>query len=422
MTEKNNYDTIKVIGGKKLNGEVKVASSKNSTVALIPATLLSGEEVILENLPNISDATVQLELLEELGCTVERDDACVKINTKEIKSKPLVGENVTKLRASYYYIGALLTRFKEVEILMPGGCYLGPRPIDLHIKGFEKLGAKVDISQGLVKVKAEKLKGSNIYLDIASVGATINIMLAAVMAEGRTVIENAAKEPEIIDVANLINSMGGKVRGAGTSKIKIDGVTKLGSTRHEIIPDRIEAGTYLIYAAALAEEIKITNIIPMHLESLISKLEEMGVNLEVYKDSILVKESKNLKQINIRTAVYPGFPTDLQQIMVPLLTTKANGVSIITETIYSSRFKNCHELNKMGANIRVENNSAIIVAPKQLYGTLVDAPDLRGGASLILAGLLAEGETTINNVEHIYRGYGDIIEKLTALGATITKA
>ncbi|MBP3908248.1 MAG: UDP-N-acetylglucosamine 1-carboxyvinyltransferase, partial [Turicibacter sp.] len=325
---------------------------------------------------------------------------------------------VNKLRASYYFMGALLGKFKEAVIGMPGGCYLGPRPIDLHLKGFEALGATITQESGAIRLKAEKLTGAKIYLDFASVGATINIMLAAVKAEGTTVIENAAKEPEIIDLANLLNSMGAKIKGAGTGEIRIQGVSSLHGTRHAIIPDRIEAGTYITLAAVAGEEVKIDNIIPHHLEALIAKLREMGVDIDVHADHVIVRGRKEMKAVDFKTSTYPGLATDLQQPLVTLLT-QATGVGMVTDTIYSDRFKNCFELNKMGANIKVQGNSAIVQGPTKLHAARVKATDLRAGASLVIAGLIAEGVTEIGNTYHIDRGYSNIEQKLNNIGAKV---
>ena len=332
----------------------------------------------------------------------------------------MVSETVGKLRASYYFMGALLGKYGKVEMKMPGGCYLGPRPIDQHLKGFEALGATVVNDRGVMRIEAkEGLKGTKIFLDISSVGATINIMMAAVYAKGRTTIENAAKEPEIIDVATLLNKMGAKIRGMGTNVITIDGVEELGGCFHEIIPDRIEAATYIVMAAAAAKEMTIENIIPMHLEGLLSKLEEMGVDMDVNVDSVTIKESKvDLKPIEITTNPYPGFATDIQQPLTALLT-QASGQSVVTETIYPERFKHCHELNKMGAHIDVRIPSSFVNGPTPLYGSVVEATDLRCGACLVIAGLMAEGVTEIHSIYHIDRGYENLDGKLKQLGANI---
>lgn len=413
-------EVIKIEGGHKLNGTVRISSAKNATVALIPAAILAHESVVdIYGVPNIADVKSLTVLLNELGVKVDFDNSDhYKINTNEMKNITLEHEAVTKLRASYYFMGALLGKYKYVKMQMPGGCYLGPRPIDLHLKGFEALGATVDYKQGYYEIYADKLQGAKIFLDIASVGATMNIMLAAVLAEGKTVIENAAKEPEIIDLATFLNKMGAVVRGAGTSVITIEGVEKLTGSTHEIIPDRIEAGTYIIMAAAMGEKVRIENIIPLHLEALTSKLVEMGVNIETGTDYAIVKSNGHLKPIDIQTLPYPGFATDLQQPLTTFLT-QASGQSTVRETIYFERFKHTHELEKMGAKIQVNTPQAHINGPTELFGTKVVATDLRCGAALVVAGLIAKGVTEIHEIYHIDRGYQNIVEKLSDLGAKI---
>lgn len=411
-------DVIKIEGGRPLRGTVRIDSAKNSTVALIPAAILADSPVVLEGIPNIVDVKHLGTMIEQLNGTYEINNDEFIIDPSQLKNTPLVEGAVTKLRASYYFMGALLGKFKEAVIGMPGGCYLGPRPIDLHLKGFEALGATIKQEAGAIHLKADKLVGATIYLDFPSVGATINIMLAAVRAEGMTVIENAAKEPEIIDLANLLNSMGAKIKGVGTEEIRIQGVQSLKGTRHAIIPDRIEAGTYIALAAAAGDEVKIDNIIPYHLESLISKLREMGVDIEVGDDHVIVRGRKNLKAVDFKTSIYPGLATDLQQPLVTLLT-QATGFGMVTDTIYSDRFKNCYELNKMGADIKVTGNSAMVNGPYRLMGARVKATDLRAGASLVIAALVADGVTEISNTYHIDRGYSNIEEKLTNIGAKI---
>jgi UDP-N-acetylglucosamine 1-carboxyvinyltransferase len=333
---------------------------------------------------------------------------------------PLPNGKVKMLRASYYLMGAMLGRFKKAVIGLPGGCHLGPRPIDQHIKGFEALGASVTNEQGAIYLRADELRGARIYLDVVSVGATINIMLAAVRAKGRTIIENAAKEPEIIDVATLLSNMGAKIKGAGTDVIRIDGVESLHGCRHTIIPDRIEAGTYIILGAAAGEGVLIDNVIPQHLESLIAKLREMGIDIRIKDDQVFVgpSEGRKLKAVDIKTLVYPGFPTDLQQPFTSLLT-KSEGTSIVTDTIYGARFKHIDELRRMNADIKVEGRSAVVHGPVQLQGAKVKASDLRAGAALVIAGLMAEGITEVTGLEHIERGYSHIVEKLNGLGATV---
>ncbi|TKC16908.1 UDP-N-acetylglucosamine 1-carboxyvinyltransferase [Robertmurraya kyonggiensis] len=413
-------EKLKIAGGYPLKGTVRISGAKNSAVALIPATILADSPVTIEGLPEISDVEILKDLLEEIGGTVQFSNNEMTVDPSSMISMPLPNGKVKKLRASYYLMGAMLGRFKKAVIGLPGGCHLGPRPIDQHIKGFEALGASVTNEQGAIYLRANELVGARIYLDVVSVGATINIMLAAVRAKGRTIIENAAKEPEIIDVATLLTNMGAKIKGAGTDVIRIDGVDELHGCRHTIIPDRIEAGTYLILGAAAGEGILIDNIIPQHLESLIAKLREMGVPIDAKDDQVFVGKAESFKPVDIKTLVYPGFPTDLQQPFTSLLT-RAKGTSVVTDTIYSARFKHIDELRRMNANIKVEGRSAIISGPVQLQGAKVKASDLRAGAALVIAGLMAEGITEITGVEHIYRGYSHIVEKLEGLGATIWK-
>jgi UDP-N-acetylglucosamine 1-carboxyvinyltransferase len=411
-------EKLKIEGGNKLKGSVRISGAKNSAVALIPATILAESPVIIDGLPNISDVQILSDLLEEIGGTVSLNESEIIVDPSNMISMPLPNGKVKKLRASYYLMGAMLGRFKKAVVGLPGGCHLGPRPIDQHIKGFEALGAKVTNEQGAIYLRADELIGARIYLDVVSVGATINIMLAAVRAKGRTIIENAAKEPEIIDVATLLTSMGAKIKGAGTDVIRIDGVDTLQGCRHTIIPDRIEAGTYLILGAAMGEEVLIDNVIPLHLESLIAKLREMGVKIETKDDKILVRGLEDFKSVDIKTLVYPGFPTDLQQPFTTLLT-RAHGSSVVTDTIYGARFKHIDELRRMNANIKVEGRSAIINGPSQLQGAKVRASDLRAGAALVVAGLMAEGITEVSGIEHIDRGYEHLVEKLNGLGAVI---
>ena len=413
-------EVIKIEGGHKLNGTVRISGSKNATVALIPAAILANGPVTICGVPSISDVESLSVLLRDLGVVVDiRSSDSIVIDPTQMENKPLIHEAVNKLRASYYFMGALLGKYGHAEIRMPGGCYLGPRPIDLHLKGFEALGATIHYDHGAYILDAPQLIGNKIFLDIASVGATINIMMAAVHAQGRTTIENAAKEPEIIDVATLLNKMGAKIRGAGTNVITIDGVEALGGCFHEIIPDRIEAATYIVLAAAAADEVVVENVIPQHLESLLSKLHEIGVDIKVDVDRLIIKgNTGNLKATDIKTLPYPGFATDIQQPLTALLT-QAHGQSIVPETIYTERFKHCQELAKMGANINVMIPSSFINGPTPLSGAEVSATDLRCGACLVIAGLIAEGTTTIRNIYHIERGYEHIDEKLSALGAKI---
>ena len=410
---------IKIEGGHQLEGEVTISGAKNATVALIPAAVLANGPVTIVGIPQIADVNNLCEILNILNIEVTKvaDDHLI-IDPTNMKNTDLVQDAVTKLRASYYFMGALLGKYGHVRMKMPGGCYLGPRPIDLHIKGFEALGAEVKFEKGCYDITAKELIGTKIFLDIASVGATINIMMAAVYAKGRTTIENAAKEPEIIDVATLLNKMGAKVRGAGTNVITIDGVDNLMGCFHEIIPDRIEAGTFIVIAAACAKKMRINNVIPQHLESLLSKLDEMGVNMHVGIDYVEVEESKELKGTDVTTKPYPGFATDLQQPLTVLMT-QAKGESKVEDTIYPERFKHCYELTKMGANIEVRNGEADIEGPTPLGGTEVVATDLRCGAAMVVAGLIADGITTISDIYHIDRGYSELDKKLTALGANI---
>ena len=414
-------EVLKIRGGNKLKGSVRISGSKNATVALIPAAILAcSGPVAICGVPDISDVDSLAELLRFLNVDVfQESPENIVIDPTNMINIPLDHPAVQKLRASYYFMGALLGKYKNVKMKMPGGCCLGPRPIDLHLKGFEALGATVEYDRGSYHIFADELIGAKIFLDVASVGATINIMMAAVHAKGRTLIENAAKEPEIIDVATMLNKMGAAIRGAGTNVITIDGVDQLNGCFHEIIPDRVEAGTFIILAAATAEEITIENIIPQHLESLLSKLQEMGTDMTVNVDNVVVRHHNgNLTGTDIQTLPYPGFATDLQQPLTPLLT-QARGESVIKETIYVERFKHCVELQRMGADIQMIPASAIINGPTKLFGDRVFATDLRCGASLVIAGLIADGVTEIHNIHHIDRGYEDLDGKLRALGADI---
>ena len=405
-------------GGHPLHGKVSISGAKNSAVALIPAAILADSPVTIDNIPNISDVEILMDILEDLGANVLYENGSLTIDPTNMKVKPMTNGKVKDLRASYYLMGALLGKFKEAQIGLPGGCNLGPRPIDQHIKGFQSLGAKVSNETGYLHLQAEELIGSKIYLDVVSVGATINIMLAAAKSNGLTIIENAAKEPEIIDVATLLTSMGVKITGVGTDIIKIQGKELLNGCRHSIIPDRIEAGTFMIMAAATAGDIIVDNVIPKHLESLSAKLRELGAIVEENEDSIRVMGQSFYSSVDIKTLPYPGFPTDLQQPFTSLLT-QADGTSIITDNIYSSRFKHTDELRRMGANVRVEGRSAIVEGPTVLQGTKVKATDLRAGASLVVAGLMADGITEISDIYHIERGYEQLEQKLISLGASI---
>ncbi|MBP1969844.1 UDP-N-acetylglucosamine 1-carboxyvinyltransferase [Virgibacillus natechei] len=406
-------------GGHLLNGQVRISGAKNSAVALLPAAILADSDVTIEGLPEISDASTLGDLLEEIGGSVSwQDSQTVTINPEDMIPMPLPNGKVQKLRASYYFMGAMLGKFNKAVIGLPGGCYLGPRPIDQHIKGFEALGAEVTNEQGAIYLRAEELRGARIYMDVVSVGATINIMLAAVKAKGKTTIENAAKEPEIIDVATLLTNMGAKIKGVGTDVIRIEGVPELHGCTHTIIPDRIEAGTYAIAAAAQGKEVIIDNVISLHIESLLAKLREMGVSIEEKDEQLRIIPSRQLKSVDVKTLVYPGFPTDLQQPFTTLLT-KAADTGVITDTIYAARLKHIDELRRMNATIKVEGGSAIVSGSTQLEGAKVKASDLRAGASLIIAGLMAEGITEITGLEHIDRGYEKITEKLLDLGANV---
>ncbi|MEQ7239530.1 UDP-N-acetylglucosamine 1-carboxyvinyltransferase [Enterococcus hirae] len=411
---------IIIEGNRPLTGEVTISGAKNSAVALIPAAILADSPVILEGVPDIQDVHSLIEILEIMGAKIHFSQNILEIDPRGIVSVPMPSGKINSLRASYYFMGALLGKFGEAVVGLPGGCYLGPRPIDLHVKGFEALGASVNNEHGAMYLRTDQqgLQGNRIFMDVVSVGATINVMLAAIKAKGQTVIENAAREPEIIDVATLLNNMGAKVRGAGTDVIRIEGVDKLHGCRHFMIPDRIEAGTYLALAAAAGNGVKIKNVIYEHLESFIAKLQEMGVNMTIREDEIEVFPSKELKAVNVMTYPYPGFATDLQQPLTPLLL-MTKGTAEITDTIYAKRVNHVPELARMGADISVEGNLIITNGPNKLHGTEVVASDLRAGACLVIAGLMAEGTTTIYNVEYILRGYDHIIEKLTTLGAEI---
>jgi UDP-N-acetylglucosamine 1-carboxyvinyltransferase len=410
---------LEIEGGYKLSGVVRISGAKNNAVAIIPAAILADDIVTVANVPDISDTAALTEILEFLGAKIKRENELMIIDPTTIENKEISENESKKLRASYYFMGALLGKYKKVQMFFPGGCSLGPRPINLHLKGFEALGAKIQADGNKYSIEAEELVGNNIYLDIASVGATINIMLAAVKAKGVTVIENAAKEPEIVNVAIFLNNMGANISGAGTSEIKIVGVDKLHGCFHEIIPDRIEAGTFAIMGALLGDNMRIENIIPGHLDALMSKLAEIGIEVQMGHNYCIINKAQHLKSTNIKTMVYPGFPTDLQQPITALLT-QCDGESVVQESIFESRFNNISYLNEMGANITTDNDRAYIKGPTPLYGKVVDATDLRAGACLIIAGLIASGKTTINNIEHVLRGYEQIVEKLTNLGAKIT--
>ena len=412
---------IIINGGKKLQGEVTVSGAKNSVVALIPAIILSDGVVTLDGVPAISDVDNLIEIIEVMGGSVKRDGETLEIDPRGVKDMPMPFGKINSLRASYYFYGSLLGRYGQATVGLPGGCDLGPRPIDLHLKAFEAMGASISYEAESMRIATDagqRIQGAHIYMDTVSVGATINTMLAAAKADGRTVIENAAREPEIIDVATLLNNMGARVRGAGTEVITIDGVESLHGTRHQVIPDRIEAGSYIAMAAAIGKGIKVKNVLYEHLESFIAKLEAMGVRMTVEEDAIFVEEQGNLKPVDIKTSPYPGFATDLQQPMTPLLL-KASGRGKIIDTIYEKRVNHVPELARMGADIQVLGGQIVYNGPTQLSGVPVKASDLRAGAALVTAGLMAEGQTEITNIEFILRGYSNIIEKLSDLGADI---
>ena len=411
---------IVIHGGRPLKGEVTINGAKNSVVALIPAVILADDIVTLDGVPDISDVDSLIDIMIAMGASVTRSEDSLTIDPRGIQNVPMPYGKINSLRASYYFYGSLLGRYGEATVGLPGGCDLGPRPIDLHLKAFEAMGAKMTMDGNYMNLSTggQQLKGASIYMDTVSVGATINTMLAAVKAKGRTIIENAAREPEIIDVATLLNNMGAHIRGAGTDIITIEGVPHLHGTRHQVIPDRIESGTYIPLAAAIGQGIQINNVLYEHLESFIAKLEEMGVRMTVSEDSIFVEEQQNLRAINIKTSPYPGFATDLQQPITPLLLT-ANGHGKITDTIYEKRVNHVAELAKMAGKISTSSDQIVYEGPNQLQGAQVKATDLRAGAALVIAGLMAQGKTEITNIEFILRGYSNIIEKLTSLGADI---
>lgn len=405
-------------GNHTLTGEILIGGAKNSAVALIPASILAEGTSTITNVPNISDRDALIDILKILNCNTKLENDKLEINTKNLKNALIDEEHSKKLRASYYFMGALLGKEKYVEMYIPGGCNIGARPIDIHLDGFKALGAEVTIEGNKYILKADKLIGTDIYLRFQSVGATINLMLASVLAEGKTIIHNAAKEAEIENIANYLISMGAKIEGAGTDDITIYGVKELKGGKIAVLPDRIEAGTYIILGALVGQNLRIKNIIPEHLEALTTKLKEMGSDITINEDNIVISKVDNLKPINIKTLVYPGFPTDIGQPMSVLLT-QTNGTSLFEETIWENRMGHVPSLNKMGANITVQGCSSMIIGPSKLHGCEVIATDLRGGAALVLAGLTAEGTTIINDVEHILRGYENIDKKLTSVGAKI---
>ena len=410
---------IVIKGNHLLSGEIKVSGAKNSVVALIPASILCDDNVMIDNVPQISDIDALGDILEHLNVSFKRDAHSIDINNQNLVNQEIPCILASKLRASYYFMGALLGKCKKVKMCFPGGCSIGERPINLHLKGFEKLGAKVIEDNGSFVITADKLIGDEIFLDVPSVGATINIMLAAVKAHGKTIIENAAMEPEIVDVANFLNSMGANIKGAGTRKLEIIGVDRLHATNYSVVPDRIEAGTYVIIASLLGNNLKISGLVPEHIESLTSKLEEAGVKLNIGENYVRVNEVCSYHAIDVKTVVYPGFPTDLQQPMIPFLT-QCHGVSHLEETVWENRFMNIPDTVKMGANIDVVDNKCAIVHGKtKLIGKDVKATDLRGGASMVICGLIADGETIITNIDLILRGYEDIVGKLSRVGADI---
>ena len=408
-------------GGNPLYGEVEIGGAKNAALAILAAAIMTDETVTIDNLPNVRDINVLLQAIEEIGAHVERVDIHkVKINGSFIRGVNVDNEFIRRIRASYYLIGALLGKYKHAEVALPGGCDIGSRPIDLHMKGFRSMGADIDIAHGLVIARAKELKGTHIYMDKVSVGATINIMMAAAMADGKTVIENAAKEPHVVDVANFLNSMGANIRGAGTDVIRIVGVEKLHATEYSVIPDQIEAGTFMFAVAATGGNVLVKNVIPKHLEATTAKLLEVGCQVEEFDDSVRVISDGHLKHTQVTTLPYPGFPTDMQPQMAVLLGI-AEGTSTVTESIFENRFKYVDELTRMGADIKVESNIAIINGVKRYTGARVNAPDLRAGAALVIAGLAAEGITVVDDIYYIQRGYEALEEKLTKIGAKIAR-
>ena len=414
-------DQYVIKGGNPLVGEVEIGGAKNAALAIISAAVMTDETVTIENLPNVRDINVLLNAIESIGAKVDRLDAhTVKMNGSFIRNFVVDNEYIRKIRASYYLLGALLGKYKHAEVALPGGCDIGSRPFDLHLKGFRALGATVDISHGMVIASAERLKGTHIYLDKVSVGATINIMMAAALAEGKTIIENAAKEPHVVDAANFLNSMGANIRGAGTDVIRIVGVEKLHKTEYSIIPDQIEAGTFMLAAAATRGDVTVKNVIPKHLEAISAKLLEIGCEVEEFDDAVRVVSSKPMHHTQVTTLPYPGFPTDMQPQMAVVLGI-AQGTSTVTESIFENRFKYVDELTRMGADIKVESNVAIINGVDHYMGARVSAPDLRAGAALVIAGLAAEGITVIDDIHFIERGYEEFPEKLSRVGAKIEK-
>ena len=413
-------ERLVINGGRALKGSIDINGAKNAAVAILPAAVAASKgKCTIDNIPDIEDVHCLERIIRTLGCDVKKiDNNTLEIDSTNLNNLDACTEDVRRMRASYYFIGALLTRFKEARVELPGGCPIGVRPIDQHIKGFEALGADVTVEHGAVRVKAEKLIGTNIFFDVVSVGATINVMIAATLAEGLTTLENVAKEPHVVDVANFLNSMGADIKGAGTDVIRIKGVKELRGCTYSVIPDQIEAGTFMIAAAATRGDVTINNVIPKHLESITAKLTEMGATVEEGDDSVRVFVDGELKGVNVKTTPYPGFPTDIQQPMSALLST-VPGRSLITESIWENRHKHIDELKKMGSNIKVEGRVAIIDGVDNLTGAVVKATDLRAGAAMVIAGLMAEGRTEITNIEHIDRGYPHIENKFQSLGADI---
>jgi len=408
-------------GGSPLVGEVEIGGAKNAALGILAASVMTTEPVIIENLPDVRDTAVLIQAMESIGTRVERlDRHTVRVNAANISGYTIDDGYIKKIRASYYMLGALLGRFKTAEVALPGGCNIGSRPIDQHLKGFRALGAKVEVSRGMISAKSENLSGSHIYMDVVTVGATINIMLAATLATGKTIIENAAKEPHVVDVANFLNSMGASIKGAGTDVIRIKGVERLHGTTYSIIPDQIEAGTFMFASAITKGDIMIKNVIPKHLESISAKLIEIGCEIEEFDDCLRVAAPRRLTNTHVKTLPYPGFPTDMQPQIATTLAL-SEGTSIVTESIFENRFKYVGELQRMGANIKVEGNTAIIEGVDSFTGASISAPDLRAGAALVLAALVADGISIIDDIIYIERGYEDFPEKLTALGASIEK-
>ena len=408
-------------GGNPLVGEVEIGGAKNAALAILAASIMTDETVIIENLPDVRDTNVLMQAMESVGATIQKIDRhSIKVNGSTIHDVVIEDDFIKKIRASYYLLGALLGKYKRAEVALPGGCNIGSRPIDQHIKGFKALGAEVKIAHGLIVAQADKLVGNHIYLDVVSVGATINIMMAATLAEGQTIIENAAKEPHVVDLANFLNSMGAHIKGAGTDVIRIKGVEKLHKTEYSVIPDQIEAGTFMVAAAATKGDITVKNVIPKHLESISAKLQEIGCEIEESDDAVRVVSSKPLSYTQVKTLPYPGFPTDMQP-QITMTLGLSNGNSIVTESIFENRFKYVDELARMGASIKVEGNSAIITGVPKYTGAHISAPDLRAGAALVIAGLAADGFTVVDDIFYIERGYEDFDKKLRSLGGLIEK-